>query len=553
MTGILRTDVVIVGAGPVGLITALLLEKVGLSCVVLEQREGLHNMPQAHVISARTMEICRLVGIDETVMRKRGTQMEAVASIRWVATLTQPDLAVYDLTANTDDIIAMLTQSPSPMCNLSQDLFEQILFEKAAAKKGIQVQFNCQWSAAQQNDHGYLSTVKTATNQQLIQSRYVIGADGASSSVRRFMAIEMQGPDSLAGFCTMHFKADLSVLLEQRGALLYWVMDPEFDGVFIAHDIANTWVFMKRFAPGESFASFDRQRCQQLLTGAIGAEIDFELLAISPWVMSAQVAESYAKDNMFLVGDAAHRFPPTGGIGMNTGFQDAHNLVWKLAMCEQGFDRSLLGTYQIERWSVARNNADQSLTNHMKMDDVANAIGINKDVAKTRQNLLSLSGDHERKQQVQMAVNKQAEHFNMRGLDLGFCYNSSAVYPCSELPPVADNPVCHYLPSTVSGVRLPHAWLVCQGKRVSTLDLVSYEQFTLLLFVADDSYNRDNSRINVVPLFDNYIAEDDSFSALFSDVVALLIRPDGHIAWRANELGQGHLVNSVLNKILPDK
>lgn len=556
------TEVLIVGAGPVGLITSLLLARGGLTSLVVEKHPGLHQAPQAHVISSRSMEICRMAGVDEQRMRAAGTKPQDMSSVRWVATLTEGELGVFSLLRDRGEIQAMFSQSPTPLCNLSQHLFEPILFDQARADPAIDVRFDHEWVSFDRTETGYRSSLRQrgSSNQIEIASRYLIGADGAGSAVRRALGIAMNGPDHLAGFCNIHFTANLRPHLSGREAILYWVMDPAYAGVFIAHDIDNTWVYMKSVAPDTAFANpLDEATCTRLLRGAIGGDVEFEIEHISPWVMTAQVAEHYERDGVFLVGDAAHRFPPTGGIGMNTGFQDAHNLVWKLAMVARGFDARLLSSYEDERRPVAETNSEQSLTNHKKMAEVAKAIGLSKDAAESRRAITEVLSHADRQRQVQAAIDAQAEHFNMRGLDLGYCYHSDAIIS-DGAPRSPDNPVMQYLPSTTPGARMPHAWIDQDGERRSTLDLLSYDSFTLFHHPQDrnaaivaEQLRNEGYPINaaaVGPGADNEPA-DGTFSALFDlSRQPLLIRPDGHIAWRAGLHASLPDVKEALNRIL---
>jgi 2,4-dichlorophenol 6-monooxygenase len=556
------TDVLIVGAGPVGLITSLLLAKVGLTSLVVEKHEALHQAPQAHVISSRSMEICRMAGVNEQRMRDAGTKPEDMSSVRWVKTLTEGELGVFSMLRDTSEIQAMFSQSPTPLCNLSQHLFEPILFDETRTDPVIDVRFEHDWVSYDRTETGYRSSIRQrGTSDQIeIDSRYLIGADGAGSAVRAALGIAMDGPDHLAAFCNIHFTANLRPQLAGREAILYWVMDPEHAGVFIAHDIDNTWVYMKAVEPGTALTdTLDEPACTRLLADAIGGDVDFKIEHIGPWVMTAQIAEHYERDGVFLVGDAAHRFPPTGGIGMNTGFQDAHNLVWKLGMVERGFDARLLSSYEHERRPVAETNSEQSLANHKKMADVARAIGLSKDVAESRRAIAEVLDDSERQRQVQAAIDEQAEHFNMRGLDLGYCYDGTAIIT-DGAPPRPDNPVMQYRPSTTPGARMPHAWINRSGERCSTLDLLSYDAFTLLHDPRDsdaanlaEALRKDGYPVNAVavgPSADNEPA-DETFAVLFDLAEQpLLIRPDGHIAWRARVHADLPDVKDALNRIL---
>ena len=538
-----ETDVLIVGGGPVGMMMGLLLAKGGVRSLIVERRPGLHQMPQAHVISARTMEICRTAGVNEAAMRSQATQPQDMAHIRWVSTLAEPDLGAYALVRGPEDVAAMLRQSPTPICNLSQHLFEPVLLEAVQRAELIELRFAHEWRTCERTSDGFQSRVHVDDGAPLaIKSRYLIGADGAGSSVRKALGIAMRGPERLAAYCNLFFSANLRPLVAERPALLYWVMDPEFAGVFIAHDIDSMWIYMKNLgAEDRAHEAPSLDECRRLIRGAIGADAAFELHGASPWTMTAQVADNYGGDGTFLIGDAAHRFPPTGGIGMNTGMGDAHNLAWRIAFAERGFGTDLPNGYEAERRPVAQANCEQSAQNFHKLDQVAQAMGLSADLEASRRAISRLRRDDERHAKVQAAIDAQAEHFNMSGLDLGVCYRGDAMIGDGE-PSLPSNPVRQYLPSTTPGTRLPHAPVVRSGTPGSTLDLVPYDAFCLLHQAGDadaaaaaKALSDQGLPLKAAAIGPGGDAEplDTAFNQTF-DLAnqPLLVRPDGHIGWR---------------------
>ena len=557
-----ETAVLIVGGGPVGMMMGLLLAKGGVRSVIVERRTGLHQMLQAHVISTRSMEICRTAGVDEAAMRSQATQPQDMAHIRWVSTLAEPGLGAYALVRGPEDMAAMLQQSPTPICNLSQHLFEPVLLNAVQRTGMIDLRFGCEWTRFERTSGGFLSRINSAEGTSMaVASRYLIGADGAGSKVRDALDIAMRGPERLAAYCNLFFSANLRSLLAERPALLYWVMDPEFAGVFIAHNIDSTWIYMKNLdLEDPDPKAFSPKECRRLLRGAIGAQAAFELHGASPWTMTAQVAESYGGDGAFLIGDAAHRFPPTGGIGMNTGIGDAHNLAWRIAFAERGFGAALPNGYEAERRTVAQANCEQSARNFHKLDQVAQAMGLSADWEASRRALSLVRQDDGRRAKAQAAIDNQAEHFNMSGLDLGVCYRGAAVIDDGE-PPAPSNPVSQYLPSTTPGARLPHAPVVRNGAPCSTLDLVHYDGFRLLHQAGDDSAAAAADALagqglpikvaSVGPGGDAQAADATLDKLLDLANQPLLVRPDGHIAWRGspNRRPQAELA-ATLGRIL---
>jgi len=226
---------------------------------------------------------------------------------------------------------------------------------------------------------------------------------------------------------------------------------------------------------------------------------------------------------VFLVGDSAHRFPPSGGLGLNTGVQDAHNLAWKLAWVERGLAApALLDTYEAERRPVAQNNAEQSFVNAMKILEAFMALSSTDDLAHMRN-----------------VIADQQDHFDMIGLQLGFSYEEGAVVADGSTPPVRANPVRDFVPTSRPGARLPHAWIERDGARQSTLDLLARDGLTLITGSRGQVWAEVAARV-ASPTVHCLVAGRD-----FSDVDgawqrvceiepdgALLVRPDQHVAWR---------------------
>lgn len=553
----IQTDVLIVGAGPVGLLTALLLEKVGLDYLVVERRPALHIAPQAHVITSRSLEICRSIGLSDMPIRAAGPKALDTVNIRWVDRLAGRDLGLFSLVSDSAAVQRMMSNSPTPTTNLSQDKFEQLLFDQLT--DSAKVRFEHAWQDFVPSAEGCTSTLTGPKGETVVvKSDYLIGADGAGSRVRKAVGANMVGPDKLQTFINIHFTADLRELLSGREGILYWVMEKECEGTFIAHDIDRNWIFMKTVDADESIDPIDEKKYSALLHKAIGADVDVTINSMNAWRMTAQISDAYQSGRVFLAGDAAHRFPPTGGIGMNTGFQDAHNLVWKIAMVERGLDPTLLDTYQVERKPVAEINTEKSLVNAVKMSEVARVLDVDGDKQVSMSDLDVVIADPERCAEVQRAIDGQAAHFNMSGLDLGFCYTSSAVRT-DGVPPQSDDPVSSYLPSVTPGARLPHAWLSAGETRKSTLDLIKYGHLAVLATAPAIDIEEAVGRIResgypidlaVFGKGADLKLEDDSFHELFKGKV-LLVRPDGHIAARFESSSAARELVDVVSALFP--
>ncbi|MFN3219230.1 MAG: FAD-dependent monooxygenase [Acidimicrobiales bacterium] len=554
----LHVPVLIVGAGPIGLMAGLLLEQQGIDYRIVERRPTLHQAPQAHVVSSRTLEICRSVGIDDAIVRQQGPRLEDQTVIRWVDRLIGRDIGVLDMTPDPETLAQPPLHSPTPTTNLSQDRFESILHGHLPDPD--KVLFSHTWCGFEPSADGVVSTITAGDSVVEISSRYVLAADGAGSSVRKAVGIDMAGPDNLQLYVSIHFRANLRDQLAGREALLYWVMDEAVDGTFVAHDIDSTWVFMKTVPEDEPVDQLDESKFADLLRAAIGAEVEMEIVGMKPWRMTAQIAEAYRKEHVFLVGDAAHRFPPTGGLGMNTGMQDVFNLIWKIAMVERGFDHALLDTYETERKPIAHANSDQSMTNAMKMFEVLAALDVDGDHRITPDDIEAVLSDPARLALVQAAIDAQAEHFAFDGLDLGCCYGPSIVVTDDGGPAAPVQAVAEYLPSTTPGARMPHAPLRRDGAIISTLDLVRHDAFLLLAHADAPVVDGLDSHLEqldlpavVVRVGDegDLVPADGRFAALFAADDLLVVRPDGHLGARLPASSPLAEITRSLTALLP--
>ncbi|HEY2387686.1 MAG TPA: FAD-dependent monooxygenase [Candidatus Binatia bacterium] len=512
------TPVLIVGAGPAGLASAVLLSRLGVASRVVERRRSPQSAPAAHVVNARTFEIFRAAGVDMRAIAAACQQPADAGQVLWMTTLAGEELGRLPFERQGDDVLAL---TPTPLRSLSQHRLEPIILREARRRPDVDVAYGQEWLGATQDGGGVTSRIRGAQGDVYeVRSRWLLAADGAGSPVRRSLGIAPIGPDRLQSFVMMHVEADLRPLVGARPGVLYWTTAPGAIGTFVAHDLASTWVYMHPWDPdNESAADYTEEACAAIVRRALGSDaIPFTVRTIRTWTMTAQVAERYREGRIILVGDAAHRFPPTGGLGLNTGVQDAHNLAWKLAAVEAGWaDEAFLDTYEAERRPVAQRNADVSLANAMRLGEVYQALA---------------SGD---RTEIAAAIVNQAEHFDMLGLQLGFTYERGALL--AEKSAASRSTVRDYVPDAFPGARLPHAWVRRGGARVSSLDLCGYDGFTLI--TGPDGGAWTEAHGDTVPLtcltIGRDVTDDGRWTALLGIEAtgAVLVRPDQHVAWRA--------------------
>ena len=516
--------VLVVGAGPVGMTAALLLSRLGIPSRIIERRPAPQSAPAAHVVNARTFEIFRAAGVDMQTIAAACQDPADAGQVLWVTTLAGQELGRLPYERQGDDALAY---TPTPLRNLSQHRLEPILLDHLRSHANIDIAYGHEWEHAEQDSAGVTSRIRDHGSGAVYEtsSRWLIAADGAASPVRKLLGIEPVGPDRLQSFVMIHFEADLRALVGQRLGALYWTTAPEALGTFVAHDIDSTWVYMKPWDPDtESAADYSPAVCADIVRRAMGTDAHpFAIRTVRTWTMTAQVAERYRERRVFLVGDSAHRFPPTGGLGLNTGVQDAHNLVWKIAAVEAGWaPDALLDTYEVERRPVAQRNADVSLQNAVRMGEVYQALAT-----------ADATGEA-----VRSAIANQAEHFDMLGLQLGFVYESGAIAGGSHETPAPASSVREYVPTARPGARVPHAWVTRAGVRVSALDLFAYDRFTLVTGPAGQPWIEaaaGPAPIDCVVIGRDIVDAGGHWMTLLGIDAdgAVLVRPDQHVTWRS--------------------
>ncbi len=563
----------IIGAGPVGLSLAIDLAQRGVKVSVLERRSHLHANPQAHVINTRTMEIFRTLGVERAVLAL-SPPMSQMRCIPWCESLAGREFGRLSMLGrDSGAAVARMSLSPTIFANVAQNRLEPILLDRCRTLE-VDVHFQHEVFEVETNgERGVSTTFRSGAVVRKQQFDYVVACDGAGSLTRQSLGIPMLGPETLQRFVTIYFEADLGRYLAHRPGPIVWLAGPDVRGVIIGFDLQTTWALMCPFSEPHQYEDFTPARVEGLVRKAIGSDqTPFRIISTGHWNMSSQIAERYRQGAVFLAGDAAHRFPPTGGLGMNTGIQDAHNLAWKLAAVLGGHAHpQLLDTFEAERRPIAVANAEHSLSNAFRMAEVGMVLGASTtdpvdpasgESAPRPAPDLGLEGDCEaarmRRAEIDLAIEAQREHFDSIGLDLGFRYTTGSVSPdrC-DLP----QQVGAYLPSLNPGCRLPHVWLEVAGRRTSTLDIARPDCLTLLvgpagaLWVEASRTLASEFPLRVVRVADDGDAIDrkGEWAALSQETgSAILVRPDGHIAWRDDAPATLGAAEAALSAVLFD-
>ena len=558
------------------MVSALCLARAGVRSIVVERAASLSTHPKAHELNARSIEILTGLGFTLEELEAEASPPSDAARVVFCRTLGD-ELGRIDLLSpeNHPEKYRRHLRAAVPYLNLSQTELEKALLARVQADPLTRIMFEHEWQRFEETPASITSTVRRASDDTVvrIRSRYVVAADGAASGARRALHIEMEGPDELQDFVNAYFEADLSKLVRTRGKL-YWLLDPEAAGTLIAHHVERRWVYhVPIYQPHERPEDYTEEVFVERIRKAVGVrDLPIRIRSISYWRMTAQVAARFRAGRVFLVGDAAHRFPPTGGLGMNTGIADAHNLCWKLAavLAEQA-DATLLDTYEQERRPVAKRNCEESKANYDKLFEVMEAFGLPRSglaamarlkasapvrwlprswrqalvrvlEASARRALAKFDRDDALRRRVRSRIAAQTPHFDRIGLDIGYVYESGALVPDRQSGSKGRTAVTEYVPSTQPGARFPHLWLDSSRRR-SSHDVLQEDGYTLIL--GDEGALWTDALRSLEPLRSRLKVEritslcegEEAFEALrdlcrLGSHGALLVRPDGHIAWR---------------------
>lgn len=466
------------------------------------------------------MELLRQWGVDKELGRHALPQ--EYWRFIWCTTMTGREIARV---SNPDGELSAM--SPTSRQIVAQDAVEAVLYRYARSLPLVSLRFSTECRSFTQSEAGVIAEVRRlgSDHSETIDARYMIAADGATSRIRRTLGIPMEGPAALSDQASIYFKADLSRYSAYRPADIYYCTE----GIWIAVvDGATRWLGIVRLDPKTEVRreDFTPEYCVEQIRRSVGvADLPVEVINTSFWQMGAQVAARFRVGRVFLAGDAAHRISPTGGFGLNTGVQDAHNLSWKLAAVLGGHAGDpLLETYEAERQPVGASNASWSADNARRIWTILDSVE---------------GGD---RKSVGAWVEDQQNHICSEGRALGFRYRSAAVVANGASPPPFSSRT--YTPSGYPGCRAPHVWLMQDGVRCSTLDL--FERHFVLLYDAREASWRSAARklepvlapcLKALAIGPEGHVQDPTGTWLESYGIeadgAVLVRPDGHVGWRS--------------------
>ena len=522
----IETPVLIVGGGPVGLSLAVELGWRGVPCILIEQSDGRIGTPKMNEVNVRTMEFCRRWGIADKVMScpfPDDFPMDAVV----VSKLGSYELGRLARPARRD-------QKPSPFSPMnlqvcSQIWFDPIMQEKARSFPCVSLLYRHQLESFEADEDGVTARVKDFANgrELAFRSQYLAGCDGAGSRVRRSLGINLLGSDTLSSAMHVYFRArDLLGDLGVKPGTFFAAVDKTgYWGNIRAIDPANgLWRILFDVPPDFNPKDIDYDKC---IERAFSKPLKVEWVGASQWTRRGVVAERFSVGRVHLVGDAVHQLSPTGALGMNTGVADAVDLGWKLAAAYEGWaGPRLLESYTLERQPACTRN-------------VTMATKYYEGQAAFREGLEEIDNPTAAGEEVRAKMGAQllahvARMFSTIGLQIGYVYASSPICVSDNTPAPADDPAS-YQPSTWPGSRAPHVFL-SDGR--STLDL--FGRGFVLLRLGNEAPDTKSLEANAaergVPLQTVALNEPAVVKAYERHLV--LVRPDGHVAWRGNEVPQ---------------
>ena len=562
------TDVLIIGTGPAGSAMSALLATYGVDNMVVNRYRWLANTPRAHITNQRTMEVLRDLGREvEAEAYMHATEQDLMGENVFCESLAGEEIGrmrswgTHPLTRAQHQL-----SSPCHMNDLPQTFMEPLLYKTACAR-GSQGRMSTEYLSHEQDAEGVTTTLRDRLAQRefKVRSRYLIGADGGNSLVAEHIDAPIEGKMGVGGSMNILFRADLSKYVAHRPSVLYWVMQPGADvggiGMGLVRMIRpwNEWLIVWGYDINEPTPEVDAAFATNVARQLVGdPELEIELISANTWTVNNAYATELQRGRVFIMGDAAHRHPPSNGLGSNTSIQDAYNLAWKLAAVLKGqAGAGLLASYNAERAPVAQQIVTRANQSIAEFGPIFEALGMTggTDYAKIKASMTARTDATataaKQRAALREAIAFKKYEFDAHGVEMNQRYKSQAVLTDGQMEPTFDlDAELYFQPTTWPGARLPHAWVYehDSGAKHSTLDLCGRGLFTVLTGIGGEAWCAAaeavgqelnlNIRCHVIGPRQRYVDHVGEWAraAEISDSGCLLVRPDQHVAWRLEEL-----------------
>ncbi|MFN3147136.1 MAG: FAD-dependent oxidoreductase [Paracoccaceae bacterium] len=578
------TDVLIIGTGPAGSATAALLSSYGVENMAINRYRWLANTPRAHITNQRCMEVLRDLGPEvEAEAYLHGTHQDLMGENVFCESLAGEEIGrmkswgKHPLSRAEHQLA-----SPCHMIDLPQTFMEPILFG-TACRRGTQARMSTEYLSHEQDAEGVTTTCRDRLSDEVFQirSRYLVGADGGNSLVAEHAGLPLEGQMGVGGSMNILFRADLSRYVAHRPSVLYWVMQPGADvggiGMGLVRMVRpwNEWLIVWGYDINEPAPEVDEAFATGVARQLVGdPTLEIELLSANTWTVNNMYATHMQKDRVFIMGDAAHRHPPSNGLGSNTSIQDGFNLAWKLAAVLKGqAGPGLLDSYSAERAPIAKQIVTRANQSIGEFGPIFEALGMTggTDHDKIRASMDArcdaTPAAEKQRAAIRDAIAFKKYEFDAHGVEMNQRYRSGAIETDGQIEPAFEmDAELHYQPTTWPGARLPHVWVFenDSGDRVSTLDLAGHGRFAIFTGIGGEGWEA--AAAEVGPEFGLDIAVhvigprrrivdhtgDWARASEITDSGCVLVRPDHHVAWRAETMTESPAADlrRVLTSIL---
>jgi 2,4-dichlorophenol 6-monooxygenase len=552
-----EVPVLIVGGGGAGLTASMLLSSLGVPSLLVSRYPGTSNLPKAHILNQRSMEIFTDLGVAPAILTHSAPVENIQAGVAWYSGLAGngpegghgrrlASIEGWGAGYSDPDYIAA---SACATANLPLIRLEPILKAHAEQGPGTTIRFGHELVDLVQDATGVTSTISDRETGETytVRSSYLFGADGGRT-VGDLAGITMGGTSEIRKLVSAHISADLSKYFDDPEPIIRWVFNPEYPehlhfgcaliGMGPDHwgNRSEEWSVSLSFPLDDPDAK-KPERIVEWIREAVGIpDFDPTIHQITEWRMETVLADEFRAGRVFLLGDAAHRHPPTGGLGLNSAIQDAYNLCWKAAAVLAGrAGDGLLDTYNAERRPVDQANIETSVKGSLNHGKYAPTFGLSPG-----------KSVEERRHAVSEMIGRQTIEYRQHNIDYGYTYESAAIVDDGSPAAIPIDAVRLYTPSTRPGHPLPHAWVERSGERLALRSLVHGGHFVILAGEDGHAWVEAAETLAAqhgIPLRAARVGLEDIDlvdirlawlrNREITPTGAVLVRPDGHIGFRS--------------------